>query len=72
MKKMNKKGFTLIEILVVIALIGLIFGLGVPGIIKLKENMNKRSLNSKIALVESSAVLWGNDNKTLLWRKWCY
>ena len=62
----NKKGFTLVEILVVIVLISLILGLGIPGIMKLNENANKRSLNSKIELIENAGVLWGNDNKALL------
>lgn len=69
--KLNKQGFTLVEILVVIVLISLILGLGIPGIMKLSENMKKRSLNSKINIVESAAIVWGNDNKTLLKKTIC-
>ena len=64
--KINKKGFTLVEILVVIALIGLILGLGVPGIMKLSENSKKRTYKQKVSLIESAGVAWGNNNKTLL------
>ena len=61
-----KKGFTLVEILVVIVLISLILGLGIPGIMKLNENAKKRSYNTKVDMIESAAVVWGNNNKTLL------
>lgn len=65
----NNKGFTLVELLSVIVLIGLLLGLGIPGINRIKQNMNKKSLNTKINLIEQAAVLWGQDNKTLLQAK---
>ena len=63
---MNKKGFTLVEILSVLVLIGLLFGLAIPGINKISSNMKKKSYSKKVSLVESAAELWGQDNKTLL------
>ena len=63
---MNKKGFTLVEILSVLVLIGLLLALAIPGINKISSNMKKKSYNKKISLVESAAELWGQDNKTLL------
>ncbi|MBQ3021034.1 MAG: prepilin-type N-terminal cleavage/methylation domain-containing protein [Bacilli bacterium] len=63
---MNKKGFTLVEILSVIVLISLLLGLGIPGVMKISENMKKKSLNTKIKLIEEAGVFWGQDNKTLL------
>ena len=71
MIKNNKKGFTLVELLSVIVLIGLLLGLGIPGINRIKQNMNKKSLNTKINLIEQAAVLWGQDNKTLLQKDDC-
>ena len=62
----NKKGFTLVEILSTIVLIALLLGLGVPGVMKIRENMNKRAYNTKVDLIEQAAVLWGQDNKTRL------
>lgn len=67
----NNKGFTLVELLSVIVLIGLLLGLGIPGINRIKQNMNKKSLNTKINLIEQAAVLWGQDNKTLLQKDDC-
>lgn len=63
---MNKKGFTLVELLSVIVLIGLLLGLAIPGINKISSNMKKKSYSKKVSLVESAAILWGQDNRTLL------
>ena len=63
---MNKKGFTLVEILSVLVLISLLLGLAIPGINKISSNMKKKSYSKKVSLVESAAELWGQDNKTLL------
>lgn len=63
---MNKKGFTLVELLAVLVLISLLMGLAIPGINRISNNMKKKSYNQKIKLIESAAVLWGQDNKTRL------
>ncbi len=63
---MNKKGFTLVELLSVLVLIGLLLGLAIPGINKISSNMKKKSYSKKVSLVESAAILWGQDNRTLL------
>ena len=63
---MNKKGFTLVEILSVLVLISLLLGLAIPGINKISSNMKKKCYSKKVILVESAAELWGQDNKTLL------
>lgn len=64
--KKNNKGFTLVEILAVIVLIALLLGVGIPGVNRISRNMKKKSLNTKIGLIEQAGVLWGQDNKTLL------
>ena len=64
--KKNNKGFTLVEILAVIVLIAFLLGVGIPGVNRISRNMKKKSLNTKIGLIEQAGVLWGQDNKTLL------
>lgn len=68
---MNRRGFTLVELLSVLVLIGLLFGLAIPGINKIRNNVNKKSDKKNIELIESAAVLWGQDNKTLLQKDNC-
>lgn len=68
---MNNKGFTLVEILSVIVLIGLLFGLGVPAVSKISKNMKARTYNQKINLIEKAGELWGQDNKALLQETQC-
>ena len=67
----NNKGFTLVEILSVLVLIGLLFGLGVPAVSKISKNMKARTYNQKINLIEEAGKLWGQDNKALLQKEDC-
>ena len=68
----NKKGFTLVELLSVIVLIGLLLGIGIPGISRISSNMKKKSLNTKIDLIEQSGIFWGQDNKAMLQSSQCF
>ena len=68
---MNNKGFTLVEVLSVIVLIALLFGIGIPGIMKISDNMKIRSYNTKVDLLEQAGELWGQDNQTLLQTNIC-
>lgn len=63
---MNKMGFTLVELLAVIVLIGLLTGIGIPGISKISENMKKKSFDKKVVLIEDAGIFWGQDNKSML------
>lgn len=67
----NNKGFTLVEILAVLVLIGLLFGIGVPAVSKISKNMKARTYNQKINLIEEAGKLWGQDNKALLQSSRC-
>lgn len=58
-----KKGFTLIEVLVVIAIIGVILLIAIPSISAVKRSINIRLLDSKKEQVLSAAEIYGIDNK---------
>lgn len=67
----DNKGFTLIELLSVIVLIGLLLSIGIPGISRISKNMNQKSLNAKIKLINDAGILWGQNNKSKLQKDKC-
>ena len=60
---MNKKGFSLIELLAVIVIIGIIGGIGVVSVTAINNNIKKNMLEKKIDVIEAAAKLYGDDNK---------
>ena len=60
---MNKKGFTLVEVLAVIVLLGLLVGIAVPNILRSQTKAKEKTLATKVKNIERAAVLWGQDNK---------
>lgn len=60
---MNKNGFTLVEVISVIALLGLIIGIAVPSVVISGNKAKERTLNSKIENIEKAAVMYGQDNR---------
>ncbi len=59
MKK--QKGFTLVEMLVVIAIIALLFGIGVPTYMLVTRNVKQRSYENKVSYALSKAEAWASD-----------
>jgi type IV pilus assembly protein PilA len=54
MKKMNKKGFTLVEIMIVVAIIGLLAAIGIPSIIGAYQNAQEKSAMRNVAEIEKA------------------
>ena len=61
--KLNNKAFTLIELVVIIALLGIIAIIVTPMILNGGDNAKKALLNQKIENIESAAVTYGQDNR---------
>lgn len=57
----NKKGFTITEILVVIAIIGIILAISIPSIISIRKRSNERLLESKKDIILVAAELYAKD-----------
>ena len=62
---MNKKGFTLAEVIVVIVLISIIIAIAIPSVIAIRNRINERLLESKKDAVLVAAELYGQDNPQL-------
>lgn len=60
---MNKKGFTLVEVLTVIVLLSLILGIAVPNITKASKKAKERTLLTKVKNIEKAAILYGQDHR---------
>ena len=58
MKRLNKKGFTLIELMVVIAILVVIMGLALPNITSSIERSKQKQKESKMQLIVSEAELY--------------
>jgi type IV pilus assembly protein PilA len=57
MKKTNKKGFTLVEIMIVVAIIGLLAAIGIPSIIGAYANAQEKSKARNITDVEKAKAM---------------
>ena len=62
---MDKKGFTLTEVIVVIVLISIIIAIAVPSIIAIRNRINQRLLEGKKDIILVAAELYGQDNPQL-------
>lgn len=59
---MNKKGFTLVELLAVIIIISIVFSIGYVSLEELQKNIDESILASKYTSFEDAALNWGKDN----------
>lgn len=60
----NKKGFTLIEVIVVVVLLGLLIALVAPSLSNVDNRQRQKALDSKIAGIESAAASWALDHQS--------
>lgn len=59
----NKQGFTLIEVIVVVIILGLVIALVAPGLSNVDESQKQKALESKIAGIETAAASWAQDHQ---------
>ena len=59
---MEKQGFTLVELLVVVAIIAVLSIIIIPSVISVNKNINKRMLSEKEENIETAAQLYATKN----------
>lgn len=58
----TNRGFTLIEILIVLLVLSILMAIAVPSIMGVANKMKVRSLDSKIEAIEEAAVVYAQEN----------
>ena len=62
--KTNKKaGFTLVEIMIVVAIIGLLVAIAIPNFVKARENAQLNSILNNLRIIEGAKDQWALENK---------
>ena len=65
---MRKDGFTLVELLAVIVLLGLLMAIAVPSALTMSSKVKAKAYDTKIDLIESAAKTYGQSNLSLVRR----
>ncbi len=58
---MNKKGFTLVELLAVIVILAIIITIAVPSTIAVSNKIKKKMYNTKVDMIMDAAKMYGQD-----------
>lgn len=59
---MNKKGFTLVELLAVIVILAIIITIAVPSTISVSNKIKRKMYNTKVNMIMDGAKMYGQDN----------
>lgn len=62
MLKASKKGFTLVEIMIVVAIIGILVGIAVPGFIRARTQAQGKSCAENLQKVDGAKQQWALEN----------
>jgi prepilin-type N-terminal cleavage/methylation domain-containing protein len=61
MIKMNRKGFTLVEIMIVVAIIGLLAAIAIPNFIRARQTAQKNACIANLKQLQGAIQVWAID-----------
>lgn len=62
---LSVKGFTLVEVMVVVAIIALLIAIAVPNFIKIRSNAQTKTCVANLGQIESAKQIWGLENQKI-------
>ena len=63
---MNKRGFSLVELIVTLAIMSMLVILIIPSIIDFRNDMVNKTYLSRVTMINNAALDWANDNLVLV------
>ncbi len=63
-KYLGKGGFTLVEIMIVVAIIGLLAAIAIPNFIKAREAAQNKACIANLKQIDGAKTLWALDGNT--------
>ena len=61
MRKLRKKGFTLVEIMIVVAIIGLLAAIAIPNFVRARTRAQTNSCIANLKQIEGAVQVWAID-----------